>query len=213
MSRLFTFPIPFRSPRGSVSAGPTTDAPAAPERTPLEVRALDSARISATSVSAPLGRFLLVRQGTALGAVRFTHFHRDPDQKPGEVLVPGADRTTAEYDWYLQGDGSGDFTKPNVTYGHGKLRDARGVRIGRFVFNPFAAVHVKCGPLVVRWRYPTALVFNMDVLDPRVEDALALAPTKAAYIRDVHLRKMHLTWYRVDPTRTTPLIIPLAQLP
>jgi len=56
-------------------------------------------------------------------------------------------------------------------------------------------------------------MFNMDADGSRSEGALALAPTKVAYIRDLHLKKMRLTWYRPDPTRTDPLFIPLDQLP
>ena len=201
-----------RSSRSALLAAPSSSADTSRERTLLEIRALDSVEFAATALHPP-GGSLLVQQGTAIRAVRFTRFHRASDRKLAGMVLSGAGRTSAEYNWYFQGDGSGDFTKPNATYGRGKLRETPGFRVGRFAFKPFAELYVRCGPLVVRWRYPNALVFNLDALGSRGENALALAPTKAAHIRDVHLKKMRLTWYRLDSTRTAPLFIPLEQLP
>src|SRR5688500_11132430 len=73
------------------------------EQTPGELRASDSALVDRTAVAAPLGKFLLVRRGSDICAVRFTKFHG------------GVEAGSTEYDWYFQGDGSADFRKANVS--------------------------------------------------------------------------------------------------
>ena len=145
-------------------------------------------------------------------AVRFTRFHRDYDRKPDGVFISGDEHTYAEYDWYLQGDGSADFSKPNVTSGHGSVRNTPSIGIGHYSFKPLATLYVPCGSLKVEWAYPNALAFVTYVTSyPRFDYDLELAPTKAAEIHGVDLKSPRLHWYKLQDRRA-PFFVPLDQL-
>jgi hypothetical protein len=158
------------------------------------------------SVSVPVGRFLLIRRGKDYCAVRFTEFHREV----GRAMpwsVPD-DSQYAEYDWYYQGDGTGDFMTPNVESGHQKLYQ----KPTRF-FHPFESIGVnvvRCGPFHLRWDYPTQVGFHNT---NRKEDDVGneLAPTKWRDISEVNANHPRLKWYRYDEKRE-PLYIPIDQL-
>jgi hypothetical protein len=195
-----------------LSAG-SEEGEAGREKTEVEVRAFDAAEVGHMAVSAPIGRFILIRKGTAVCAVRFTSFRRDYDQKPAGVFSSGDEHKYAEYDWYFQGDGSGDFTVPNVTSGHGSLRDAPSFGLGHYSVKLSATLYVTCGPLKVSWGYPNALVFSTYQPGLRTDYDLELAPTKAADVREIDLKNPGLTWYRLGTQRGAPRFIPLEQLP
>jgi hypothetical protein len=180
----------------------STSAAREQTKLPQELRAPDSADVGKTSVAAPLGRFLLVKRGTTSCVIKFTGFRREGNYE------------YAEYDWHHQEDGSGDYSKPNVLSGHGRLRDTPSIGIGRFAFKPTATLYVTCGSLEVFWGYPIALTFSRNVGgDPRTDPDLELAPTKLINIRDVNLRDPRLKWYKLDDGRPRTTFIPLEDLP
>ena len=166
------------------------------------------ARIDWHQASAPLGRILLIRNANDICAVRFTEFHRGHDAKPPTVFNSGAESLYAEYDWYCQVDGSGDFKKENITRGHGKLveRPLRG--IGRLAFQA-GKVKVKCGPFKLFWFYPTSISFSSS---PSCDDShVELAPTKWKEIEEVVASDSKLKWYRCDEHRES-IYIPIDEL-
>jgi hypothetical protein len=69
------------------------------------------ATITSATVAAPLGYILLARGGADLSALRFTEFHRAHAVGVGALFSSGDETLYGEYDWYHQGDGSGDLTK------------------------------------------------------------------------------------------------------
>jgi hypothetical protein len=170
----------------------------AADSTNVESIVKSSAFIRRMSVSAPLGRFLLLRKKTAACAVRFTSFHRDGEYK------------YAEYDWYFQGDGSGDFLRPNATNGHNKLRDTAAIGFGHFVIKPFSTGGVTCGTLQVFWAYPIQLFFVTSGMKDDYE--LELAPTKISEIQKVNINNTNLRWYKLSEERPE-MIIPTEELP
>jgi hypothetical protein len=99
----------------------------------------------------PVGRWALLRKGTSVCALRFVQFHHERSK---DNLPPSRFRDSffAEYDWYYQGDGSGDFNKPNVESGHGQA--SRKPNLWRF---ERGTKYVNCGPLKAEWNYPNSI--------------------------------------------------------
>ena len=163
-----------------------------------EERARNNVIITYASVSTPPGRLLLIRRDANYCAVRFTSFHWEPNQ--ATRWRAGDFSHYAEYDWYYQGDGSGDFTRPGIQSGHRQL--SRKPAIG--LFHPFVwgrgDPFVRCGPFVLIWYYPTHVGFHMT---NKKEDGVEneLAPTKWEEISEVNVHDARLSWYRFDAKR------------
>ncbi len=159
--------------------------------------------------SAPLGRFLLIRKNKAVCAVRFTKAQRGHDAKPATMFNSGEESFSAEYDWYFQGDGSGDFTQPGVLSGHERLARNPLKGIGRLAFQT-GKIYVKCGTLDnLLWLYPTWVSFYGG--GRRGDYGIELSPTKWEGIQEVNVHDPHLKWFRYDENRK-PVEIPLDDL-
>lgn len=166
-----------------------------------ESRARTHAIIGAAGVSIPVGRFLLVRKGKDICAIRFTDFAR------------GAGRLMAfhtEYDWYYQGDGSFDFTKPNVESGHRQLSQKATWLPHPFEWSLFDVRAVQCGPFRLGWGYPTSVGFSTS---NKKEDDVGneFAPTKWKDVSEVNVKEPRFKWYRYDEMRQA-IYIPIDQL-
>ena len=79
-----------------------------------EMELRENAVIYWDQAMAPIGHFLLVQKGKDVCAIRFTEHHRGHDSSPPTLFSSGEETLYAEYDWFYQGDGSGDFTKSNA---------------------------------------------------------------------------------------------------
>jgi hypothetical protein len=175
----------------------------------LEQSTQKNATVTYMNASAPRGRILLIRNGKDTCAIRFTDFHRGHDEKTPTVFSSGEETLYAEYDWFYQGDGSGDLTKSNVEVGHRKVKEGHMVGVGRFSF-PTGTSAIKCGPFSLNWIYPNNVGFG---LSNTKEDDVGneLAPTKWKEIQEVNLLEPRLKWYRFDEKRIRQ-IIPLDKL-
>ncbi|MFZ2448261.1 MAG: hypothetical protein WAW37_18030 [Syntrophobacteraceae bacterium] len=145
----------------------------------------------------PNGNFILIRKATNTCAVRFTESHRGGDQKPGTVFISGDESLYAEYDWFCQSDGSGDFTKSNVQSGHKQLTRKPLVGIGRFAFQT-GNIKVQCGPFNLSWIYPSGIGFfgSQTPQDYGIE----LSPNKWKKIEEIDIHSP-IKWYRYDEHR------------
>lgn len=168
-----------------------------------------NATLTRTEVSAPLGRFLLLRKDKMVCAVRFTKAQRGHDAKPATTFNSGEENFSAEYDWYSQGDGSGDFTLPGVLSGHESVARRPLKGIGRLAFQT-GQIYVECGTFdKLFWRYPTWVSFYGK--SRRGDYGIELAPTKWAEIKEMDVHDPCLKWYRYDENRES-VDIPLDDL-
>jgi len=71
------------------------------------------------SVGPARGRFLLVRGGKDMCAVRFLAWHRGRNARVSGLVWSEDDDTYAEYEWFYQGDGTGSLSAPTVQSGRG----------------------------------------------------------------------------------------------
>ncbi len=154
------------------------------------------AYIATTGASAPIGRFLLVRRGEDVCAVRFTRMYRGNDAHSPSVFSSGDESLYADYEWYRPHSGS-DFSSLQLESGHGQVSSTAMVGLWRFAFGGGNRT-VYCGPLPLRWIYPNNLGFRF-MTDPPKE--YEMAPTKWQDVREVNPQDQRLKWYRYDESR------------
>ena len=171
--------------------------------TSVERSTMTAAYVYWSNASAPLGRYLLIRDGDFLCAVRFLNFRRGRDASEGSVWSSGQETLTSAYEWYEldqvgsavtvkdQGKSTAKFTAP---WGFGHLVLGGGPE------------NVRCGKREFGWHYPA----NIDFFQ-RPDSDRKLAPTRWDQISDIRLDDARLVWYSFDPKRRD-LRIPLGNL-
>ena len=178
------------------------------------------ATVHPSSIAPPLARWFLLRKGESLCALRFTEFRYAPTQD-GKMRSVTRDSFFANYDWFYQGDGSGDISKSNVKSGHGEAsRKPNWWRFER------GNLFVECGSLKARWWYPNKIFFinqdfrfsyNPETLYPPNDIEIALTGWKN--INDVNAQDPRLEWHRYDKQRDLSngndksTIVPVEKLP
>lgn len=164
------------------------------------------AKIGPNSAAAPIGRFLLIRDGSKYCAVRFT-FPRKSEEAPGEMFQAPGRSYYAEYQTYFQGDGSGDLRKSNVERKQGTVS---GLPYGYWPLPRLAYERgngaIRCGSERYRWFYPSGVQMTKG-------EELEFAPTRWADIHNVDVHAPNLIWYGRDKTIIEDIYIPLEELP
>jgi len=145
------------------------------------ISALENATIGPTSVAIPIGKIILVRKGREYCAIRFTSTWLGGDDY---------DYYTA-YEYYHQGDGSGDFNRSNVKFGDGELVYPRERNWYIIPFTTGAKDTFVCGGMKIKWVHKTGVNF----------DDFGLAPTAWKKITDVNVHDTRLKWFRGDINR------------
>jgi len=167
--------------------------------------------VDETSVGPALGRFLLVRGGKEICAVRFLEWRRGRNAPHGFWLFWSGDESTyAEYEWFYQGDGTGDLTNPNVQSGTGTsfLRGMAGM--GHDAAQ-FSSPYVDCGQFRLPWVYPNQVYFtHTNWTGPR--DPVELAPTGWQRLSEIDPASANLRWYGYDLQRHERRGIPIDEL-
>jgi hypothetical protein len=165
------------------------------------------AEVTKWTVSVPLGYFLLIHKDNTTCAIRYT----DNKTASGGYSTSYSEgnghyesRFYAEYDYFYQDDGSGDFKKNNVITGHDKLVGVSGT------WSPSDqtdSISVKCGALKLRGLSGVAFYQGLDPQDEGIE----LAPTKWRDVSEINFSDPKIKWYRYDKTRQT-IKIPILDL-
>ncbi len=151
--------------------------------------------ISSNQVSSPIGYFLLARKGKAACAIRFTDYNRHNSFAGNGPIIS---KNSADYDYFYQGDGSGDFKKPNVEAGHLKAGENY-VGISNTVGGGSDPTSLMCGSLELPWDGTIAIKFFQGA-EPH-DEGIKLAPTKWRDVNEINVYDMGYTWYRYDKTR------------
>ncbi|WP_347986060.1 hypothetical protein [Methylomonas sp. AM2-LC] len=166
------------------------------------------AHIGWHQVSAPFGSFLLIRGDEGVCAVRFIEYHKGNDKKQPTIFSSGEESHSAQYEWFYQGDGSGDFSKSSVIRGIGHVSRGAVIGIGRLGFQS-GDPYLTCGPIKTFWLQPSSISFAKKInCDKAIYE---LAPTKWQSINDVHLDSAQLNWYHCDEGRKS-FRIPISEL-
>ncbi len=145
----------------------------------------------------PEGYFLLIRKGTALGAIRLVSIHQD-------TLGNGS----STYESYFQSDGSGSFLTATVVRRAGKIDIRPLVGLHPFNWQP-GQDRLRVGD----WWFgcPTPSLVNMSGHFAVKDQGYEFAPTSAKDIHEVDALDKRLKWFRYD--ENTEVIMPVASLP
>lgn len=152
----------------------------------------DEVLIGHFGIAPPLGRIVLARKGPEYCAIKFT------DTWQGET---DNDHYSA-YEFHCQGDGSGDFTRSNVTSGAGELFFPK---IKPLIFDIGTQKGKKdkiiCGGMEFKWVFTTYTEFGKA----------ELAPTPWVSIEEVKIQDPRVLWYKNDSDRK-PRKVPIDKL-
>lgn len=178
-----------------------------------ERRANGAAEIYSMGVGPPVGRFLLLRRGEELCAIRFTEFHRGHDAKPPTLFHSGDESFYAEYDWFYPENEKGSFLGDDVDSGHQELdrQPLVGLMFGRLGFQ-LGTTRIKCGPFDPEWYYPTMVDFDIIVEEGSIDPGIELAPTKWTKLSEINLQDPTLKWYGYNEEQPN-VFIPVEDLP
>ncbi len=169
-------------PAGLVSSegNPPTWVPTPEKRAKLPwIGGPDEVLIGPDGVATPLGRFLLLRKGTEYCALKFTN-----------TWLGNADyEHYTSYEFYYQGNGSGDLSRNNVKSGRGELFfPGTTVWFGIPMIKEGAKDTIEFGAIKTRWIFTTHVYFS------KVE----LAPTPWTSITEVNVFDPRIRWYGKD---------------
>jgi hypothetical protein len=151
-------------------------------------------------VSAPAGKFLLIRRDASVCAIRFIDYQRGNDAKAPTLFSSGEESFYAKYECFCQGDGGGGFG--DATIGELSKRPLWG--IGRLAFQR-GETNVRCGRFKLPWSYPTRVSFQ-PYGSKLGDHGIELAPTRWTDIKDVNVNDNRLQWFHYDEGRKVTLI-------
>ena len=133
-------------------------------------------------LSVGLGHFALVKTRNLALAVRFLEHT--------QIGLGGSDYNSASYEWFLQSDGSGDFSRKNVASGKGEV-----------VGNPherWDEVAIVCGPLKLKWAqcYSDADYVSIQRADCKIDpfDVVAIAASDWTKRSEIQVDNKYLIW-------------------
>lgn len=142
----------------------------------------------AVEIAAPLNKFLLMRNGADVCAIKFTDFHRD-------ILSSSKSegRMVAEYDWFNLVEG--DVLRQS---GHEELSTGKNFSLLGFHSFSTGRQQIKCGAVYLNWRYPIAISFMGG--GGSYLKSVKIAITPWAKIEDVKVDD-DLHWFSYDEKR------------
>lgn len=146
--------------------------------------------IGANAVRAPFGRFLLIQYGPQCLALRIT-------EHTNFRVVGHSEVYTAQYEWFLQTDGSRDFARSNVQHGTGEACEFKG--------DSYTAAYIRAGSFpVLEWSSSDWIYFTLAPTpvggyppgseQARREKEMRMATTEWVRIEDVKPRQAYLRW-------------------
>jgi len=137
--------------------------------------------IGSNAIQAPFGRFLLVRSELQCLALRITeHVNVHDSRSRGE----------SKYEWFLQADGSMDFSKANVQKGTGQVSESR-ARSGSF------APTIKVGTFpTLEWSLSDWIYFGIGATPVGGHPK-----GSAEYLREQNIRMASTEWVRIEDVK------------
>jgi len=174
-------------------------------RCPQDKRLDDAAahfNVSVGTVVLPVGAFLLIRNGSQLGAIRLTSLD------PAVTMSEGR----SKYEWFFLPEKSTSFTAPGVER-----------QIGEIYIGPTTGVHpiyvhternnvVRVGKWRFRFAYPSVLEMSLgSSWKAEHDEGFEFAPTSACQQSEIDATDKRLRWFRWD--KTTQVTLPLSDLP
>lgn len=165
-----------------------------------ETRGRRFVRIDKNGVDVPVSRFLLIRKGRDVCALRFVQFHTGYNDNGPPAEYGGKEHEYARYELY------------HATNGESVVFSASRAEMRKLHNNPWTGhgswestgpSTVLCGPHRFQWTYPTSVGFHKRWWDREPDREAEFAPTAWTAISEVNVGDRRLKWYRFDASRTT----------
>jgi len=161
--------------------------------TSLERSTVSAAHINWSNASAPFNKYLLIRDGEFLCALRFINYVRGQNARPGSFWSSGEETLTAAYEWNLLRSVDGKLS--TVDHGNDIVQFTAPKGFGHLIVGGGYG-NVKCGDRKLGWQYPNGINFSQESSPNR-----RLAPTRWDRISDIKVDDAKLLWYSFDPKR------------
>jgi len=161
--------------------------------------------IHGSGLNLPLGKFLLIRRGNQVGALRLTRITPDTNTKPSASEWLG----TIAYESYFA-DGGHTFSDSSVVKTSDELRFGRIKGFGFHYSWQSGKMTAHVGP----WMF---IFFDQDGMFMTSYDrwngvehdsGLEFAPTGATELADINPKDPRLHWYKRDPNTDIPCPVP-----
>jgi hypothetical protein len=174
-----------------------------------ELLARDHAYVTPLSVSAPLGRLVLIRYRDTLCAIRFNDFHRGSDEKPPTKFNSGEETrfATAEQLRLVRSEATWRILDRKTV----NLVSGPVVGLGRVGFQK-GRINLHCGSAKFEWTYPNNVSLGSYTQPTTKRVLVEIAPTAWTEVSEIDLSNEKLRWYRYDEGRKDTLI-PIEELP
>jgi hypothetical protein len=174
-----------------------------------ELLARDHAYVTPLSVSAPLGRLVLIRFRDTLCAIRFDAFHRGGDEKPPTASNSGEETrfATAEQLRLVRSEATWRILDRKMV----NLVSGPVVGLGRLGFQK-GRIGLHCGESKLEWTYPNNVSLGSYTQPAAKRVLVDIAPTAWSEVSEINLNDDKLLWYRYDESRKDTLI-PINELP
>lgn len=159
-------------------------------------------KVSVGTVTMPIGAFLLVRNGSQLGAIRLTS------------LTPGANRAEgrSDYESFFLPDKTTSFTANGVSHQTGDVYIGETVGVHAVFVHTKGHNKAKLGPWEFWFSFPDTLNMSPPSAWKGAHDGgFEFAPTSACQVSEIDAKDRRLRWFRWD--KTTQVLLPLADLP
>ncbi len=159
----------------------------------LERSTVQFAHINWANASAPFERYLLIKDGQFLCAVRFINYWRGRDGRAGSFWSSGEETLSSKYEWdLLEASGVEVIVK---SHGTGIVKFAAPWGFGHLILGG-GYENIKCDGRDFGWQYPDAVDFSQST-----QSDMMLAPSRWTRIEDIRLNDPKLVWYSFDEHR------------
>jgi hypothetical protein len=161
--------------------------------TEFERASVNHASITWWGSSAPFKCFLLIQDGDALCAIRFTNFVRGQDARPPSIWTSGDETLTSVYEWHVLARTDGKVTSKRHGQAIAQFTAPRG--FGHLIVAG-GYDNVQCGDKQYNWIYPDAVHFPSGPNSP-----MRMAPTKWTEVSQIQVDDPSLKWFAADKSR------------
>jgi hypothetical protein len=154
------------------------------------------------TVTLPVGAFLLVRNGSQMGAIRLTSLTPGPNRAEGR----------SNYESFSLPDKSTSFTANSVDHQTGDIYIGETVGVHAVFVYTKGHNQVLIGKWKFYFSYPDLInMANVSFWKGRHDQGFEFAPTSACQLSEIDVTDKRLRWFRWE--KTTQVTLPLAELP
>jgi hypothetical protein len=158
--------------------------------------------VSVGTVTMPVGAFLLVRNGSQLGAIRLTSLTPGPNRAEGR----------SNYESFFLPEKETSFTAEGVSHQTGDIYIGETVGVHAVFVYTKGHNQALIGPWKFHFGYPDSISMSRVSLWKGLHDeGFEFAPTSACQVSEIEATDKRLRWFRWD--KSTQVTLSLSELP